>query len=281
MISKNPADSVRTSAALGNILRHLPVLTYHKVEVRREVGINVVSPAKFRQHLSFLRRAGYQSVTFRDLLTEPNLPAKPVILTFDDAYESIYSDAFPIMQEFGFKGVVFVISGFIGRRNTWDINLGGIHFRHMSEEQLRKIERAGWEIGSHGVTHRAFTFLHRDQLEREIHRSRQILKEINSMPPVSIAYPFGIYNDRVCQAVKKGGFVFGCKSIRGTKNFHDLLQLRRMPVYQFDGLQALGRKIDFKRVSYYEKIKLSMLSWPAVLTPLYQAIFKRELFLEK
>jgi peptidoglycan/xylan/chitin deacetylase (PgdA/CDA1 family) len=272
MISKNPAGNVRTLSEVQNVLQSVPILTYHKVEMRKEVGI---------KHISLLHQSGYQSVTFQHLLTTSILPSKPIILTFDDAYESIYNHAFPIMQEFGFKGVVFVIAGFVGRWNTWDINLGGIRFRHMSEEQLRKIERDGWEIGVHGVTHRALTFLSPDQLEREIRDSRRILESISMKLPVSIAYPFAMFNTRVCQAVKEEGFLFGCKNIRGSGRSEDLLQLRRIPVYHFDGSPALKRKLASPRISYYEKIRLSILSWPAFLTPLYQAIFKPELFLEK
>lgn len=281
MILRNPADEVRSIAEVKALLQRIPILTYHKVALRREMGINVVSPQRFRQHISFLYEEGFRSITFRDLLYEPELPPKTVILTFDDAYESIYQDAFPILQEFGFRGVVFVISGFIGCWNRWDINLGGIHFRHMTEEQLREIERAGWEIGSHGATHRALTKLNGTQLEQEVQTSRCTLEKISSKPLVSIAYPFGMHNPQVCRAAKEAGFRFGCKSIRGTNSTADLLQLRRIPVYQFEGVSALRRKLNSEGISLYEKIKLSLLSAPAVLTPFYQTLFKRQLLLEK
>jgi len=281
MILRNPAGEVRSIAEVKALLQRVPILTYHKVALRREMGINVVSPQRFRQHISFLYEEGFKSITFGDLLYEPELPPKAVILTFDDAYESIYQHAFPTLQEFGFRGVVFVISGFIGCWNNWDINLGGIHFRHMSAEQLREIERAGWEIGAHGATHRALTKLKGTQLEQEIRVSRCTLEKISSRPLVSIAYPFGMHNPRVRRAAGEAGFRFGCKSIRGTNSTSDLLQLRRIPVYQFEGIPALRRKLNSAGISSYEKIKLSLLSAPAVLTPFYQSLFKRQLSLEK
>lgn len=281
MILRNPAGEVRSIAEVKALLQRIPILTYHKVALRREMGINVIPPQRFRQHISFLHEAGFRSVTFWDLLNKPEIPPKAVILTFDDAYESIHKHAFPILQEFSFRGVVFVIAGFIGCWNRWDINLGGIHFRHISEEQLQEIEGAGWEIGAHGVTHRALTMLKGAQIEREIRDSRCVLERINSKPPVSIAYPFGMHNSHVRRAAGDAGFRFGCKSIRGTDSTGDLLQLRRIPVYQFEGLPALKRKLNSTGISSYEKIKLSLLSAPAVLTPLYQALFKRHLLLEK
>jgi len=281
MILRNPAGEGRSSAEVKALLQRIPILTYHKVALRREMGINVISPNRFYQHVSFLHEEGFRSVTFWDLLNEPELPPKAVILTFDDAYESIYQHAFPILQEFGFRGVVFVIAGFVGCWNHWDINLGGIHFRHMSEEQLQEIERAGWEIGAHGATHRALTMLSGTQLEQEIRDSRCVLERISSKPLVSIAYPFGMHNLRVRRVAGGAAFRFGCKSIRGTNSTADLLQLRRIPVYQFDGIPALQRKVNCAGISPYEKIKLSLLSAPAVLTPFYQTLFKRQLLLEK
>lgn len=281
MISRNPPDSVRDLREVQDILQRIPILIYHKVEARKEVGINVVPPEKFRRHIALLRALGYQSVTFWDLLAAPALPAKPVILTFDDAYESIYHYAFPVLQEFGFSGVAFVIAGFIGRLNRWDVNLGGFRFRHMTEEQLREIEQAGWEIGSHGVSHCTLTFPGREQLRREICDSRRILQKISAKPLVSIAYPFAMHNHRVRETAKEAGFIFGCKSIRGGEERGDLLQIRRTPVYQFEGTAALAHKLEPQRIPLFHKIKLSVLSGPALLTPFYQALFKRQLFLEK
>lgn len=273
-------DSIRKIPEISERLRRIPILTYHKIETRREVGINVVSPGIFRQHLYQISQLGFQTVTFREFLAAPALPPKPLILTFDDAYESIYHNAYPLLREFGMKGVLFVIAGFIGKWNAWDANLGGIRFRHMDENQLQELEQEGWEIGAHGTTHRAFPHLAPAQLTREMQESRRILEPLCRDPLITLAYPFGLHSPRVRAAAQKAGFIFGCKGIRGSAKELDLLALQRIPVYQFDGSRALAGKLNWPSIPWFEKLKLSILSWPARLTPLYQKRFKGELFLE-
>lgn len=270
----------REAGEIHEILRRTPILAYHKIENRREVGINVVSPEKFRRHLSLIRQMGFQAITFREVLSASPLPPKPLILTFDDAYESIYHNAYPLLREFGMKGVIFVIAGFIGRWNDWDANLGGIRFRHLNEGQLRELEAAGWEIGAHSVTHRALTRLKNPALRREIEESRRILEPLCSGPLTTFAYPFGLHSARVREAVGEAGFAFGCKGIRGAGGKDDLLALQRIPVYQFEGNRALAHKLRWPALPRVELLKLSLLGWPAALTPFYQRLFKAELFLE-
>ncbi len=273
-------NSIREPGDIREILHRIPILAYHKIENRREVGINVVSPGKFRQQLSLIRQMDFQTITFREVLAASPLPPKPLILTFDDAYESIYHHAYPLLREFGMKGVIFAIAGFIGRWNYWDANLGGIRFRHMDENQLRELEAAGWEIGAHGVTHRALTRLNPPALRREIQGSRRILEPLCSGPLATFAYPFGLHSARVREAVREAGFVFGCRGIRGAGGKGDLLALQRIPVYQFEGNRALAGKLRWPALSRFEVLKLSLLGGPAALTPLYQKLFKAELFLE-
>lgn len=273
-------NSIRKPGEIADLLCRTPILTYHKIENRREVGINVVSPAKFRQHLHLIRQMGFQTVTFREVLAASPLPPKPLILTFDDAYESIYHHAYPLLREFGMKGVIFVIAGFIGKWNDWDANLGGIRFRHLNENQLGELAQERWEIGAHGLTHRALTRLTPAALRREIEGSRRILEPLCSGPLATFAYPFGLHSAQVREAVREAGFAFGCRGIRGAGGQGDLLALPRLPVYQFEGNRALVQKLRWPELPRLERLKLALLSWPAALTPLYQRLFKAELFLE-
>lgn len=273
-------SKLRDRDTLRGLMAKIPILAYHKIETRREVGINALPPVNFRAQLACLQELGYAAITFRDLLTAPVLPDRAVILTFDDAYLSIYENALPLMQACGYRGVVYAIGRFIGRWNDWDANLGGIRFRHMDRGQLRELADAGWEIGAHSLTHRALSWLDAAGLQREVLGSRDLLADIAGEPPVSFAYPFGMHNLRVREAVRGAGFPFACGGIRGRADAADLLQLRRVPVYQFEGLGAYRKKLQLEDFSRLEYLKLRLLSWPAVLTPLYQKRFRRELFLE-
>lgn len=264
-----------------SVLSRIPVLTYHKIENRRELGINCLTPQRLAAHIEYLANAGFRSVTFRDILSGAPLPARPLIITFDDGYESVYVEAFPLLQRFGFRAVVFVIAGFLDRWNDWDLHPGRMRVRHLSREQIGELESAGWEIGAHGLTHRALAHLPPEQVRAELGVARERLSALGKEPVVTVAYPFGIQNAQVRELSREAGYVFGCCSVRSLNRGGDLMQIPRIPVYQFEGVRALKRKLKYPALPLREQYKLHLLSLPALLTPIYQRFFRKELFLDQ
>ncbi|RMG33682.1 MAG: hypothetical protein D6732_11730 [Methanobacteriota archaeon] len=261
-------------------LLHVPVLTYHKIDVRRELGLNSISPSRFRKQIEFLSRAGYQGITFKEVLYSQNLPEKSVIITFDDGYESVFKYAYPVLKEYGFRAVVYVISGFVGQWNSWDIRPGGVKFRHLDESQIKALLSAGWEIGAHGVTHRALTSLSSKELEREIFLCKTQLSELCGNSIDTIAYPFGLHNPMVHQVVKAAGFQLGCGSIRNLNGSLSAFQIPRIPVYWGEGKRAFCQKLKGLNIPKHERVKLLTLSLPSVVTPIYQKLFCKQLFVD-
>ena len=115
-----------------HIIRSIPIITFHKVDPVFEWGVTRVTPHQFNRVASFLANEGYKTISLETAYHQQDLPAKPVILTFDDGYESVYENAAPIMDQFGFTGTVFLISKYIGKENHWDVNLGGKVFKHLA-----------------------------------------------------------------------------------------------------------------------------------------------------
>ncbi len=265
---------------IASILNRTPVLMYHKIDPRMEVGINALSPPQFQEQMRYLQQEGYQTITFQDLLFAGEIPAKPVMITFDDAYESVYENALPVMKQYQQRGVVYVIGEFIGKLNEWDANFAGIKFRHMSEAQLVEVANMGWELGAHTMTHRALSWIDEYHLKSEILQSRQVLTSLSEKPIVSLAYPFGMQNGKVRKFAEEAGIVFGCKGMRKRPETLDLLQLPRIPVYQFESLSAFRRKLQLPMPPAWERWKLTTLSSPAILTPMFQYFFRRQLFLD-
>jgi peptidoglycan/xylan/chitin deacetylase (PgdA/CDA1 family)/glycosyltransferase involved in cell wall biosynthesis len=195
----------------------LPVLMYHRVGpdlpgTYREL---TVSPGRFKEHMEWLKRNGYSTVGTGDWLAwrrEGNpLPQKPVLLTFDDAYEALVEHAFPVLKEYGFTGTVFVVTGEIGGENTWDRNEGSAPIKCMSGEQIRHWSAEGIEFGAHTRTHADLTTLSGSGLEMEVAKSRDDLAAILGAAPLSFAYPFGHYNDAArCCAEKVFQLAFTC-----------------------------------------------------------------------
>jgi len=251
----------------------IPILTYHKISHQREFGINTVSPEKFREQMLFLKKYGYNPTTFRDVL-QGNLTANPVIITFDDGYASVFKNAFPILKEYQFKAVVFLITEYFGKKNSWDANLGGIEFTHLDEQQAAELFLYGIELGSHGATHRALSLLTEKEVELELQESQEVIHRLSGQPVTALAYPFGIQNKKIQEIARRNGYQVGCINLWGKSEHNNPLNLKRMPVYGIDSLASFQKKLSPGKSKTSEILKLKMLSWPAFLTPLYQKYIK-------
>jgi len=110
-----------------------------------------------------------------------------ITITFDDGLLNTYEVAFPIMEKYGFRGVVYIPTGIL----TGQLKTVRTDDRpYMTLEQIEELCRAGWEVGSHSVTHRNFRDLDDNEVERELSESKRFLLS-KGFPVVSFAYPYG------------------------------------------------------------------------------------------
>ena len=251
----------------------IPILTYHKITSQREFGINTVAPEKFREQMLYLKNHGYSATTFQDII-QGQTPPNPVIISFDDGYASVIKYAYPVLQECKFKAVIFLITEYFGKENKWDANLGGVTFTHLDEQQAAELSRNGMELGSHGATHRALNFLSDNEIESELKKSQQIISQISDQPVTTLAYPFGMQNQKIQEIAKRHGYQVGCINLWGKSEPGNIMSLKRLPVYGTDSLASFQRKLTTGKSKTVEILKLKLLSWPAFLTPLFQKYIK-------
>lgn len=184
-----------------------PVLMYHEVGPHRP-GSRLnhwrVRTADFEAHLDLLARRGYRGVALRDLLDRPAAAGKRAVLTFDDGYEGVLVRALPLLASRGFTATVFVVSGRLGGVNDWDGETPGDPL--LTAEGVRALHAAGVEIGSHGVRHRALPELSDADLAEEVAGSKAALEAVIGAPVASFCYPYGAFDDRVVEAVRRAGY---------------------------------------------------------------------------
>ena len=225
-----------------------PILCYHKVDTRHELGVTRLGPRVFRRQMEALAREGYRTLGSAELLdpegggreragARDDRPA--VVLTFDDGYEALARHAFPVLADLGLRALVFVVTDYAGCDNDWDVHYGWRRFRHLSWDDLARWQERGIEVHSHGATHARLTWLSDGQVADELGRSRAAITRRLGTTPAGVGYPFGAVDARVRALVAAAGYVLGFAGpgkLRGSRSgAPDRLALRRRPVYAWDG----------------------------------------------
>lgn len=181
----------------------VPILMYHYIRVNPDpgdrLGFNLsVTPADFARQMDWLAEHAYHPVDFDDLrgylLGNQDLPARPVILTFDDGYRDMYATAFPILRAHQFKGVSYVVSGFLNSP------------RYITVEMLLEMDAGGIQIGAHTVSHADLTRVSAGNLHHEVFDSKAELESLVGHPVVDFCYPAGKFSDAVVRMVQGAGF---------------------------------------------------------------------------
>ena len=215
------------------------------VDPRFDLGVTRVTPKQFEKQIAFLVERGYTMQTLSEYLSSgfPAASEKRVCLTFDDAYESVYTYAFPIMARYELPGTVFIISDYVGQYNTWDVNIGWLHFPHLDWQQIRSLAEAGWEIGSHTVSHRDLTRLPASELLSELDVSKKLLERRVGGKIRCLSYPFGKVNLKVAKAAEQAGYQAAVIMNMKNKLIPEKLCVSRLGVYLFDTMISFRQKV--------------------------------------
>ena len=134
-----------------NLGQSVPVLSYHRVY--NDGGAQeIVNKTEFAAQMEFLHHNGYETITYKQWTDWTNgigtLPAKPVIIDFDDGWYNTYLNAYPVMNSYGYVGVAAVIGAALEGAPGSGEEEGAMNFA-----QLQVLANNGWEIASHSYTH--------------------------------------------------------------------------------------------------------------------------------
>lgn len=124
-----------------------------------------------------------------------------IVCTFDDGYTGLLDNALPILNKYGFTASVYVCTDYLGKSNDWNFKDKSRRM-HLNVEELKELICAGWEIGSHGVTHESLLRLDDADIEWQLKESKKILEELFG-PVISYAYPYGDISPYIETQVKK------------------------------------------------------------------------------
>jgi peptidoglycan/xylan/chitin deacetylase (PgdA/CDA1 family) len=193
-------------------MRPIPVLVWHKVSPAWEPGITVVSPARFRAQVAALREAGARSVSLEEYAARDGRQEEGetlCLICFDDAYECVADEAYPVLERAGLTATLFPVLGFIGDWNRWDRGLLGRRFRHMDDSGIQRLVDSGWSLGLHGRSHLALAGRGLDLLESELVDARSELELRFGRNVHAVAWPFGVCDRRAVRVAEAAGLRLG------------------------------------------------------------------------
>ncbi|MCL6441157.1 MAG: polysaccharide deacetylase family protein [Thermoleophilum sp.] len=213
----------------------VPLLGFHEVRdppPSARYPALYLDPAKFAMIIDWLRRHGFRAVTLARLVAawrgRAQLPARPIVLTFDDGYASVYRNAFPLLGRLRWPAVV-------------NLEVAALHSPDgLRPRQVRRLVAAGWEIASHTLTHPDLTRTGTAQLERELRGSRRAIARLFGVRATDFCYPAGRFDRRVERAVARAGYQAAETELPGVATRRsDPLALRRIMVARDEPLPSL------------------------------------------
>ncbi|MFQ1685751.1 polysaccharide deacetylase family protein [Aeromonas veronii] len=247
-------ETIYQDAVVETLRREMPVIMYHRfIEQDSEKGVHGtwMPITMFENHLRLMKWLGYETLTFRDLADKGFIHRlqygkKYLMITADDGYQDNLTRMLPLLEKYGYKAVVYVVTG--EGYNRWDVEHPtnpDTKVSLMSGEQVKALAASGHvEIGGHTLTHPRLSKLTPEQQAHEIQENKRQLEALLGHPLLSFAYPYGDMNESAKEQAIAAGYRFAVATNSGPKAMHqDPFQIRRIAIFPRTDVFGLWRKI--------------------------------------
>ena len=274
-----PADSSKEKTS-----KVIPILMYHHLLPERDIVANkftdngaIISAEDFAEQMKYLKDNGYNTLFWKDacayLEQGRPLPAKSVVITFDDGYESNYIYAYPILKELGLKATINVVVKSSEMEPAERPAFDSKKLSHLSFDQMREMVESGViSIQSHtydghreiyiGPGQETKPFLltkeynhtlqkqeteneYRIRIADDLRQAKVVLERELGEEVVALAYPYGKYNTQVQEAMVATGYKYGVTVRSGyAETGKNMLTLPRINIGPKDDIRSFANKIN-------------------------------------
>ena len=227
---------------------NIPILMYHSIADNHDKSVSINS---FEMQMKLMKKMGYQTINFSGL--NKNVTKKNFLITFDDGYENLITNALPILKKLGFSATCFIVTNMLNKYNVWDENRGDYKkMKLMNIDHVYEWVSNGFEIGSHTKDHLDLTSLNINKKKEQIIDSKNFIKEVLGINLASFAYPFGSFNDETIKIVKQYyDFAVTTKPSKYNPNKFDNMKLPRISINKKTSIFKFLLKI----LTNYENLK--------------------------
>ena len=173
---------------------HSTIFVYHHVS-NKTPKLTSISPELFKKHLKYLKENNYKvwplDKIISHLETNKSIPKKVVSITFDDAYKSVYTNAYTLLKEYNFPFTVFI--------NTSAINTSSLY---LTWKELKKMKPL-ISYGSHSHFHHFLIREDKEFIKKDLQKAHKILKDKLNVEARLFAYPFGEFDEKTKKIVEE------------------------------------------------------------------------------
>ena len=249
-----PGAKLLVTGAKPFTRNYIPIIELHDVAANAS-SVQDITTGAFNVLCSTLKSYGYQTITFMDLLNYldhgKTLPEKPVIITSDDGYQDIYTYAFPILKNYGYKMTVFLVTGLVGnsdadrKMNEWDFNNNQVpRTSLLIWPEIIQMSKYGCEFQSHTVSHIRLGLSSSDEILYQLTQSKSDIETHLGKPVVFVAYPFGNFSSLVFSLLSAAGYRGGALADEGIEDVRTI-NLARIKRILINGLNDPARYAEY------------------------------------
>lgn len=207
---------------------YLPILMYHHIDDHPErFESGTITPERFAEDMHKLVELGFETIDTKairlHLEGKQRLPDRPILITIDDGYRSVYEHVFPVLQQYNLKAISTVIGSSIGREThlfhgtpiiphfSWEeaieMSESGLvdiqsHSFDLHRPGLLKNEPRGAEMLADESEHQ-----YKERFRKDTVRNERYIEEHLHNEVVLYAYPYGIYNEMTEDILKELGYI--------------------------------------------------------------------------
>lgn len=196
--------SVNNTYMIGETNLKIPVFVYHDiVKDESEVEYDYMQTylSRFEDQIEWLEDSGFDFITYEELKEYEEgkraLKTNSCIVTFDDGYEGVYQNAYPIVKKHNIPITIFVINEKVG-------NPG-----YFNWEKAKEMQDSGLvTIASHSINHPEFTKLSTEEAVKNVNNSYKEIEEHLGKQKVKVfTYPYGLYTEEQSKRLGENGYI--------------------------------------------------------------------------
>lgn len=240
-----------------NAENKVPILTYHSID--NSGSVISTSPEKFRRQMQYLNDSSFNVISLEKIVScirkNRSFPPKSVAITFDDGFKNNYDIAYPVLKEYGFSAIIFLVTGYCARNNRWqgqppetpELDL-------LQWDEIKEMANNGIDFGAHTVNHPNLLELTLEQAENEIVDSKKEIEARLGKNIMCFAYPYGKKNNKFSKVLSDEFQCAVTTELKVTNLDSDIYSLPRIDMYYFSRNNFFAR-IGTPRFFTYIRIR--------------------------